>query len=239
MKRKINKLLALSFLVLPCMLVSCGEEETPEENYSDLTGTFTYDIAVRKNDKDEDLRIFNTTEDAVNGHLYTSNYYPLNTVNGSKVGYSYQQSLKLKRDYTYEYQYTITLTNSEEWGKDFASINVELSGTFEYEMLSEDLESAIRTYSVTLNNPTSGKETIYGITVTGLESIFAWNLNTVASYELDIASALELEKENFEYNRLIKGRQVEVIKGEERVLTDNIYYYDIMTDIGPYCDYNL
>lgn len=239
-----NKKIILSSLVLMLLsLSSCNKKDnsnsTSNEDYSILTGTYTFDKAIKKDKNNQDLRLYNTINDAQNGeNMFTSNYYPLNTVNNTKVCYAYQQSLQFKRDYTYHYEYSITLTNSEEWGKDFATIKVIMEGTFVPTLLEEDLESGVRKFEAILNDPISGSETIYGMTIVGEGSLFAWNLNSAATYELDIALALN-ENKDFAYNRLIKGRTVEVLRGEERILTDNIYYYDILKDIAPYSDYKI
>jgi len=239
-----NKKIILSSLVLMLLsLSSCNKNDNSSssvtnDDYSILTGTYTFDKAIKKDKNDQDLRLYNKVEEAKDGNMFTSDYYPLNTVNNTKVCYAYQQSLQFKRDYTYHYEYSITLTNSEEWGKDFATIKVIMEGTFVPTLLEEDFETGVRKFEATLNNPTSGSETIYGMTIVGEGSLFAWNLNSAATYELDIALALN-ENEDFIYNRLIKGRKVEVLRGEERVLTDDIYYYDILKDIAPYSDYKI
>lgn len=229
--KKINKLFLMIVGIIG--LVSCGNSGSSSEStsFSGLTGTYTNDVAIKKDNKGNDLRIYNNLTEAVDGNMYTSNAYPLNTVNGSKVCYAYVQSLKLKRDFTYEYEYTITLTNSEEWGKDFAIINVDLGGTFTYTSQNEE------SYRVTLSNPTKGSLDIRGATITMTQNIFAWNLNNTSSYHIDIEHELMMF-ENYSYHRLIQGRIVEVIRnGDDRVLNDNIYYYDIMNDVAPYCDY--
>lgn len=230
-----KKLFILSLLFISFSLSGCGEQtstSSQEIEYSKLTGTYTFDDSFNKDSLGNDLRIYNKIEDAVNNNLFTSNYYPLNTVNGTKITYSYSQSLKLKRDYTYLYEYTITLTNGEEWGKDFASINVLMNGTFAY--TSDDNIN----YLVDLSNPISGNMELYGFNINGEGSVFNWTLSLVSNFEIDIEYELSLNEE-YSYNRFIKGRTVTCIKTEEdRILSDNIFYYDILNDIAPYCDYN-
>ena len=213
-------------------LTYCNNDTKEEENYSSLIGTFTFDRSIKQDAKNEDLRIYNTLDNAVDNNLYTSNVYPLNTVNGTKVCYSYQQSLKLNRNFSYRYVYSITLTNSEEWGKDFAMINVEMEGTFSF-VKNNEYE-----YAVTLSNPTSGLERLYGCTISAEGSVFAWTLSNVPSKEVDIAKELSLN-ENYNYSRFTKGRNVVVERREnERILTDNIFYYDVLNDLALYCDYS-
>lgn len=230
---RLNKLLILS-LSFSALLLSCGKNNNNSSeliNFSSLTGTFTKDKAIKTNSLGEDLRIYNNLDSISNNDMYTSSVYPLNTVNGTKVSYSYSQSLRLKRDYTYEYSYIITLTNSEEWGKDFASLEVDMKGIFEEPISSDELN-----YSVKLLDPTEGTMKIYGCTISGEGSIFAWSKNTAATYSLDIGYELLLNSE-YDYNRFIEGRLVTCIKGEDRILEDDIYYHDILNDIAPYCDY--
>lgn len=228
----------LKYLVILCaMLASCGSgnenisSETSIE-YSSLIGTFTYDEVVKQNEIGEDLRIYSSLEDTINGDMYTSSLYPLNSVNGTKVSYGYNQSLRLTRNYTYEYSYTITLTNSEEWGKDFAAIEVNMEGTFDY-ITADDVN-----YTVTLSNPSTGTMSIYGAAISGLGSIFSWTKNNTAGYVLDLEKELKANPQ-YTYNRYMKERTVQCFKGEDRVLTDNIYYFDILNDIAPYCSYSI
>ncbi len=224
------------FLTIICaflLMTSCGGKANSTSEIgksSALFGTFTKDMAIKKDRTDQEdnqLRIFNDITKAVNGHLYTSDIYPLNTVNGSLVCYSYEQSLKLNRDYTYSYVYQIKLTNSEQWGKDFARMEVEMKGMFDFVSLKED------TFQVTLENPESGSQKIFGSTITGEGSIFAWNLSTVASFTYSFQSKPETP-----LNRYVSGRTVQVVKNiDERSIEDDIYYFDILQDMGPYFDY--
>lgn len=213
-------------------LISCSNNTQIEENHSKLIGTFTFDKAIKTDENGNSLRIYNNLEDAINNNMYTSNIYPLNTVNGSQVCYSYQQSLKLNRNYSYRYVYSIKLTNSEQWGKDFALINVDIEGTFTYEKVN-DFE-----YEVVLENPTSGSEKIYGANVTSPNNIYSWNLANNPSLEINIEKEINNNQE-YIFNRYIRGRKVTVEKNEnDRILQDNIYYFDVMNDIGLYCDYS-
>lgn len=226
-----KKIMILIPLLSIGLLASCGGETQQEENYSGLIGTFTFDRSIKQDAKKESLRIYNNLESAINNNLYTSDVYPLNTVNGSQVCYSYQQSLKLNRNYTYRYTYTITLTNSEQWGKDFAMVNVEMEGKFSYSANNE------YEYTVTLENPYAGIEKIYGCTISSEGSIFAWTLMNTPSKETDLAKEIALNQD-YQYSRFSKGRNVLVEKREnERILTDNIFYYDILNDLALYCDY--
>ncbi len=219
-------ILAALSLASAFALSACGEE-APQTETSALSGTFTHSEAIKKDAANQDLRIYNQAS-AADNNLYCT-VYPLNTVNGSKVCYSVDQRLKLKRDFTYNYQYTITLTNSEEWGKDFSSISVQIVGTFTYQTTDGV------NYQVTLQNPAEGTQTIYGASVSGEANIYAWTLNSTAGKIVDIAYELSLDA-SFKYDRYTCGRSVSVSKLEKSV-GDDVYYRDIMNDIAPYCSY--
>jgi len=221
----------LSFALLSLCLfggMGCNDNDDKKPT-SSLTGTYTSLEAIKKNSLNEELRIYGKESDATGGNLYCSSY-PFNTVNGSRVCYTADQRLKLKRDFTYNYQYSIKLTNSEDWGKDFATISVQMSGTFSYR--SSD---TIDDYEVTLENPTQGTLSIFGCTVTGESNIYAWTIKSSASYVLNIEYELSLNPEML-FNRYIKGRTVMVNKPDKE-LTDDIFFADVMNDIAVYSDY--
>jgi hypothetical protein len=207
------------------------EEETSVR--AGVTGTFTSSVTVQENtktaeDADTALRVYGDKGKATDGNMYVT-AYPLNTVDGAKIQYKYEQRLKLKKDFSYSYQYTITLTNGEEWGKDFATMSVQMNGTFTYE------ESDSSEYTVTLGNPVAGTQTISGITVTGEGNIFAWTANNAPTYTLNIESELSAD-ENYRFDRYLAGRTVKVDKTEKSV-EDDLFYADILDDIAPYSDY--
>lgn len=228
-KKKIAAVILAALSLMSAFAFSACGEEPAETETSGLSGIFTHSEAIKKDTANQDLRIYNRA-DATDNNLYCT-VYPLNTVNGSKVCYGIDQRLKLKRDFTYNYQYTITLTNSEEWGKDFSSVSVQIVGTFTYQTTDG------ANYQVALQNPTEGTQTIYGANVSGEANIYAWMLSSAAGKILDVAYELSLDA-SFEYNRYICGRSVSVSKLEKSV-ADDLYYRDIMNDIAPYCSYTV
>ncbi len=213
-------------------LTACNDDGNKNDSgsVSGLTGTYTYEQVVLTTDNNgtvEDLRIYNDATNAKAEHLYCS-VYPFNTVNGSRVSYTIEQRLKLKRDFTYNYQYSIKLTNMEQWGKDFAMISVQIIGEFTY------VQDSLDDYTVTLANPTEGSYEIYGANVTGEGSIYAWNIKSFASYVVNITDELAINPD-YSYNRYIIGRTLTVNKLEKTV-ADNVYYKDVMNDIAVYSD---
>lgn len=230
-KRLITMLLVL-VLVCTFSIAFIGCDKDDGKEVSTLTGTFRYDQAIKTIETDQadnSLRIYNSAQNAGGTNLYCS-VYPFNTVNGSKVCYTVSQSLKLKRDYSYSYQYSIKLTNSEEWGKDFARIEVQMNGTFTF-LQSEILGE----YAVTLSNPTVGAMNVYGSTVSGEGSIYAWNIKSAPSYSVDVEYELSLNP-TYSSTRYLSGRTVTVIRTDKQLL-DDIFYQDVMNDIALYSDY--
>lgn len=192
-----------------------------------------YTPAGEKTDLGDSLRVYNTQEAAaVSGDMYCS-VYPFNTVSGSRISYTVNQSLKLKKDFTYVYSYSIILTNMEDWGKDCAKIEVSMAGTFTGEEIDEDNPDT-SLYSVKLSDPVSGTQKIYGSTVSGEGSIYAWTINASATYSLDVETEKSIDPE-FSFNRYLTGRTVKVDK-MEKALDDDIYYSDILNDVAPYSE---
>lgn len=235
----------LTLLVLPLafVLASCNsgnpEVEVPT---SGLRGTYTKTQIIDKNYQNSDLRITNDASSvATTGNLYSSNYYPLDTVNGTKVNCTIKQSLKLNKDFSYLYQQTITMKNTESvWGKEFAQIEVESRGTFEYENTTDMSQEEITelTYSVSLSKATSGSLKIYGCSISGEGSIFAWTIQTNPTFELNIAKAVSQNDFDYtSYNGLLNSKTVEVRKGEEKVIEDNLYSPYLLAIVAPYCEY--
>lgn len=217
------------------VFVGCTEDENyvPTEK-SGLIGTFTYSESIRTNDIVSDnafesaLRLYGSEEAAKDGNLWCD-VYPFDSIQGSRVSYTYDQRLQLKRDFTYIYQYTITLTNSEDWGNDFARINVVMQGKFAY------AESGAGNYTVLIGDPYAGTQTVYGATAVRLGDVYGWTINSSATYVEDVAAELALD-EYYAYNRYLIGRELTVNKDEKSV-SDNIFFRDIMNDIALYSDY--
>lgn len=236
-----KKFLAVLLCVFACCFIAAcgGEGQTDDAPKSTLIGTFTYSDALHEsglyNDRGEPepLRIYGSEGSAASrgAHLYCT-VYPFNQLGegGNKVSYTFDQRLKLKRDFTYSYQYNITLTNSEDWGNDFARLSVVIEGEFFYEQLEDG------TWQVGLDYPAAGSLTIYGATVSRTD-IYGWAINSSATYVEDIAVELE-RNPYYEYSRYLTARTV-VVNKEEKSVSDDIFYPDIMNDIAPYCDYQL
>lgn len=234
MKKLLSIFLAVLIAVALFTFVGCkGDNNEPTEK-SGLIGTFTYSDSIRTNNVASDdpfesaLRIYGSEAAATNGNLWCD-VYPFNGIQGSRVSYTYDQRLQLKRDFTYIYQYTITLTNSEDWGNDFARINVVMEGKYNYQ------DNGSGTFTVTLNNPYAGTQTVYGSTATSLSNIYDWKINSSATYVENVASELAADPD-YAYNRYLTGRRLTVNK-EEKSVSDNVFYCDIMNDIAQYSDY--
>ncbi len=170
-------------------------------------------------------------------YLYTSNFYPLNTiVEEDDIIYKSQQTLRLKRDYTYTYQYDIVLNKKfESSNKDVAKIEVTLNGTFDY--LTGESDGSGTQYTVTLSAPESGEKVIYGANIALEGSVAAWTVANSASYALDLADADQ--NGNYVFDKYTEGRTVSVVKGFENVLEDDIFFTDVLEEIAPYCSYTI
>ncbi|MCH5157130.1 MAG: hypothetical protein J1G02_04565 [Clostridiales bacterium] len=225
-------LIAFSALVL---LVGCKDENnTQPTEKSGLIGTFTYSESIRTSEIVSDnpfesaLRLYGSEQDAANGNLWCD-VYPFNGIQGSRVSYTYDQRLQLKRDFTYIYQYTITLTNSEDWGNDFARMTIVMEGNYSYQ------DSGSGVYTVTLTDPYAGTQTVYGATAVRPGDVYGWTINSSATYVEDVVAELS-QNADYSYNRYLKGRDL-VVNKEDKSVIDNIFYRDIMNDIAVYSDY--
>lgn len=236
MKKLLSIIIAILIAIFAfTALVGCDDGSSTEPTQkSGLIGTFTYSESIRTNDIVSDdvyesaLRLYGSEAAAANGNMWCD-VYPFDGINGSRVSYTYDQRLQLKRDFTYIYQYTITLTNSEDWGNDFARMTVVMEGIFTYEEIGSG------EYTVTLTDPYSGTQTVYGSTAIRPSDVYGWTINSSATYVEDVAAELALN-ENYSYNRYLAGRELTVNKEEKSVL-DDIFYRDIMNDIAQYSDY--
>lgn len=235
MKKLLSIILVVLIATALVIFVGCNDEQTTEPTEkSGLIGTFTYSESIRTsnvasgNEFDRALRLYGSEQDAVNGNLWCD-VYPFNGIQGSRVSYTYDQRLQLKRDFTYIYQYTITLTNSEDWGNDFARMNVVMEGKYTYQ------DNGSGEFSVTLDNPYAGTQTVYGSTSSSSSNIYGWSINSTATYVENVETELATNSD-YQYNRYLTGRRVAVNK-EEKSVFDDIFYRDIMNDIAVYSDY--
>lgn len=230
-----KKIVLVLLTAVMCMtLAACkNKDDSQATEKSGLIGTFTYSDSISTsevvgNEWESALRLYGSEEAAEGGNMYCT-VAPFDTIQGSRVRYTYDQRLRLKRDFTYLYQYNITLNNAEDWGNDFTRVAVSVSGTFSYESSGNDV------YTVRLENPTSGTFTVYGTTAVRPGDVYGWTINSAATYIEDVANELARDS-GYSYNRYLAGRSVTVDKTEKAV-TDNIFFRDIMNDIAPYCDY--
>ncbi len=256
-KRLLALLIALTLACTGAALAACAKEEEPPR--SGLTGTFNYNEILRTNKvfnektgEYEAMKLWGGAGRAQkaeqDGDLYCT-VYPFDRfgsgVDGAAiVSYGVTQRLRLVRDFTYTYRYTIELKNAQSEGLVFAQIVVSFSGTFTYTDPAEEQGS----YEVTLSDPTAGTLSIYGATVSrepiAPTDLYFWTMNGAPSYVLDVADEIRRDPA-FEPNRYLKGRTVHVKRGgpqedgstTESVVTDDIFYQDIMNDIAPYCNY--
>ena len=214
-------------------LFACGEK-TVEEPVSGLRGTYTYQTVYGQHSGD--LKI---TSDALNAAsefkyqylLVTA--YPERLGDGQPISYSVDQRLKLSKDFTYHYDYTINLKNPQQWGGDVASVAVSMVGTFTY---VENASAENKVFTVNLSNPTAGTHTVYGAQVSNASSIYNWNKHGSPDMVLDLEYLATLPDHNFD--KYTCGRTVKVNNETgNKVLTDDIFFVDILQDICKYFNF--
>lgn len=205
-------------------LAACGGDNGGG-NVSELIGRFT-STADREVVLCNDKTLAGTSDGENRTYIYTSDLYPLNTIERESVVYSSSQTLRLKRDYTYEYSYDLQLKKvTQDGNTDLVKMEVLLKGVFVY---SEDSEPNF--YSVELAKPETGEEVIYGAAIADEGNIYSWRQSTSANYRMDAALAGEAD-------RYTAARTVRVERGEERVVYDNVFYADLLNDVAPFCSY--
>lgn len=209
-----------------CALTACGSKEKTGD-VSELRGTFTYNETINQG-----LSVTNKTPDdfADNNKRYLfANVYPISYGNeGMAVAYGIDQRLKLNRDYTYLYEYSILISNPRDWGGNCARLAVSITGTFEFAQASDTSE-----YSVLLSNPTGGSQQVFGMTITSPDS-YGWSMHSQPDLSLDYSVLSKLE--NYWYDEYVCSRVVTVNKST-KILTDDVFYPDILNYIALYSTY--
>ena len=231
-KNKIEKLtavMAAMFMGVSALSLSACEKPI-EERKSELIGAFESSESTDAVLTNEKSNIGGQTDDG-SPYLYTTDVYPLNTVNNEGVRYTAYQKLRLKRDYTYEYTLEITLRKvTTESNTDLVKLAATTVGTFDYDRVTESL------YTVTVSDPTGGSESRFGANITGEGNIYGWKQSSTANYVIDMS---RLAADGGQFDRYVAGKTVSVAKiGSERVLTNDAFFADILTDVAPYCSYN-
>ncbi len=245
MKKLVSKVftvivLALTVCALAVFLAACGGDDGNNGGTarSELIGGF---------ESNESRDVSLTNDESLIGeydahgdpYLYTTEIYPLNTIENESVRYTTYQKLRLKRDFSYEYSLEIMLRKvTKDGNTDLVKLEATTKGTFTY------TQNEGENYSVEMSDPVSGDEKRYGSFITGEGNIYSWKLSSSPNYSVDVAhiiNSAEADEEGAgpEFDRYIKGRQVSVEKsGTERMLYSSAFYLDLLDDIAPYCSYD-
>lgn len=214
--------------MLAASLVACGGKKGGEERRSELIGSF-------ESSQSRDVTLTNDKAlvGAADDCIYTSDVYPLCTVESVGVRYTSYQKLRLRRDHTYEYTLEIMVRMvSSQANVDLAKLEASVKGTFEYKQNSGE------NYTVTVSDPISGDEKRYGSYITGENNIHGWKMSSAPNYKYTVSGA-EADAEDFEFDRYIAGKTVGVEKqGTERILYSDMFFGDFLDDIAPYCSYD-
>ncbi len=212
-------------------LCACGKEETVKK--SEVRGTYTYSKVYGQ---DKSLHITSDATFAASEYKYEyllATGWPEKAGDGQSISYAIDQRLKLAKDYTYFYEYTIALANPNDWGGSVASISVSMAGTYTY---IEKTDTENKEYTVTLSNPVSGTRTVYASTITDAKSIYNWTKHGDPDLVEDLAYLSTLPSYNFD--KYTCGRKVKVTNdGENLVLSDDIFFIDILMDLAKYNNY--
>lgn len=219
---------AAATVVLAASLVACGGKKGGEERRSELIGSFE-----SSQSKDVTLTNDKSLVGVADDCIYTSDVYPLCTVESVGVRYTSYQKLRLRRDHTYEYTLEIMVRMvSSQANVDLAKLEASVKGTFEYKQNSGE------NYTVTVSDPISGDEKRYGSYITGENNIHGWKMSSAPNYKYTVSGA-ETGAEDFEFDRYIAGKTVGVEKqGTERILYSDMFFGDFLDDIAPYCSYD-
>lgn len=205
------------------MLAACGPQEEPV-TYSELRGTF-------KNEEYNVSKTYKKTTQDDEQYLFAMSYPFFLLDDNTQFYYSSEQKLSLKKDFTYRYEYNISLSNSGY--QEIARIEVDMSGTFTYELLNDDLQ----TYYVSLSNPYAGKESIYSPLVVGTSNPIYWSVHESPDVVIDIAECVN--DPYFAYDKYIQTRKVIVTKKiaetDFNKVEDRLFNNFIIDDLCKYC----
>lgn len=227
-----KNLLLIALCILP-IVSGCGSNGNNETSsnipVSSLRGTFIYKDSIT-------TQLMKTFRDG--DYLYSTTYPQTLMREEQQILYRIDQSLKLNRDYTYNYRYTIILGNPGDWGNlEFANLSVNISGTFTFKEMTNKVDES---YIVSLSNPTSGTEEIYGTNFNNPADIYSWTRHSQVDYVLNIEQVLDVDP-SYQFDQYVKGREVIVTKAkddtESNVVSDDVFYPFILDDIGDYFTY--
>lgn len=223
MKNKII-LISISLLLFGCNNQVTTQEETKK---SDLRGTFVNNEVI-------DAKFKKQIQD---GNYLYSTLYPQSIFLNDDQGIAYRidQRLKLNKDFTYNYEYSIVLGSSDAWGSlEVSKVYVNISGTFNFKNYQKENE-----FIVYLSNPTSGREEFYGCYLRNFASFKDNEIHPEADYVLNFDSLSKLE--NYQFDKYVKQRTVlvrkAVLENEDNSIEDNIFFSDILDDLGHFNTY--
>lgn len=223
MKNKII-LISISLLLFGCNNQVTTQEETQK---SDLRGTFVNNEVI-------DAKYKKQIQD---GNYLYSTLYPQSIFLNDDQGIAYRidQRLKINKDFTYNYEYSIVLGSSDAWGSlEVSKVYVNISGTFKFKNYQKENE-----FIVYLSNPTSGREEFYGCYLRNVASFKDNEIHPEADYVLNFDSLSEIE--NYQFDKYVKQRTVlvrkAVLENEDNSIEDNIFFSDILDDLGHFNTY--
>jgi len=236
-KSLLATVLAVITLLSMTFLFSCGVKNKEENDVSKLRGTFTFSQTYGQ---DKSLTITTNPELAASEFKYQYllvSGWPQRQIADNTgyncVSYAIDQRLKLSKDFTYYYEYSIKLANPLDWGGTVANITVSMGGTFTY---LENEDSTKKDFTVKLSNPTSGTHTVYSARLNNASSIYNWNIHGEPDLVEDLGYLATLPDNNFD--KYTCGRTVKVRnETDNKVLTDDIFFVDILQDLGKYFNY--
>ncbi len=245
MKNTIQKII-LSVLTVSLLLFvgifagACDDEKKDDDTpKSALRGTFTYQRVVGNT---SDRKLIVTTKldeaeanpDATNLRLYT-NAEPFSKAwdygNGGQALFSYtiNQQLKLNTDFSYTYKYSVLIANPNPWGSEIGKMDVNVSGTFTYE------DKGDGAYSVSISNPTGGKQELYGINAGGDNSGYYWHWRRHETP--DFVQNFDYSDCFTAYDYAFVGARTFSVNKKEKTLDDNMFLPTLFHEMAKYGTY--
>ena len=223
MNKQLSKLIIGIALV---SLSSCGNGEPVSQDsapISALRGSFTSSEAIH-------TKIKHSVTDGE--FLYAWKYPEFLLSEDQNVLYRIDQRLQLKRDYTYSWNYTIILGNPDDWGNlEIAKIAVDIGGTFTYRALGDS------SYAVTLSNPLSGNEMIYGCNINNFSWFGGWTMHAQPDFDNDYSHLSKTGYASFSKYVCSRTVNVEVQQDGTKTLSSYLFYRDCLHDIARYSTY--
>lgn len=155
-----------------------------------------------------------------------------------QIWYNVEQKLLLKRNYTYTYTYNIHLGSFyiENSSDNILELSVKMEGTYSYRVADIDNSD----YLISLSNPTSGYERIYGSLIPNKEAniFWKWTKSTNPTYEVDFEKVGG--SDSFTYDSYTNTRTLKVHLAEEKEYCSvQADYYDahFLNNMSKYCIY--